>query len=90
MKTYNPALRLVQGMETENTVNAALEKTSIRSESIKNALKSHFVDGWAASMAWMMWNVKQQNFDRAVDTVNRAYRELKSDVNEHTTLRAKG
>jgi len=78
----NPSITLLQGHVTEETFNKVLAETRIKSDDVIGALKLHF-----ASMAYMAFDVKQQNFDRAVDTLNAAYRKLESDVNENISLR---
>jgi len=83
----NPSITLLQGMETEQTIDKVLAETRIKSEDVIAALKFHFVKGWAAPMAYSQFNVAQQNFDRAVNTLNAAYRKLESDVNKNISLR---
>ncbi|MGJ8681641.1 hypothetical protein, partial [Paraglaciecola sp.] len=83
---YNPSITLVQGHETAEKINEVLEGTRIKSEPLIMALKAHFIDGVAASMAYMMFSVPQQNFDRAVITLNKTYRKLESDVSGNISL----
>ena len=83
----NPSITLLQGMETEQTIDKVLAETRIKSEDVIAALKLHFVNGWAAPMAYSQFNVPQQNFDRAVSTLNGAYRKIESDVIENISLR---
>lgn len=83
----NPSITLLQGHVTEETFNKVLAETRIKSDDVIGALKLHFVNNWPASMAYLAFDVKQQNFDRAVDTLNAAYRKLESDVNENISLR---
>jgi len=54
----NPSITLLQGMETEETIDKALAETRIKSEGVIKALKLHFVDNWPASMAYMAVDVK--------------------------------
>ena len=75
----NPSITLLQGMETEQTIDKVLAETRIKSEDVIAALKLHFVNGWAAPMAYSQFNVAQQNFDRAVNTLNAAYRKIESE-----------
>ena len=85
MKTYNPSITLLQGCETERTFKRVLGETRIKSEPLVAALKSHFVDGMSASMAYGIAGLSQQGFERGVKALNKAYRKLESDVNVNTT-----
>ncbi|WP_416305189.1 PapB/FocB family fimbrial expression transcriptional regulator [Neptunicella sp. SCSIO 80796] len=63
--------RLLQGCETEQKIDLLLQLTNINSESVIGALKVHLVQGAAESMAYMMFDVKQQNFSRALKQLNK-------------------
>ncbi|TDF41565.1 hypothetical protein EYS14_01555 [Alteromonadaceae bacterium M269] len=81
----DPTVTLIQGQETEERIEALLSQTRIRSELLIKALKDHFVNGAAASMAYMKHSVNQQNFERAAKKLIDAHKKNESGVNDDTT-----
>lgn len=78
MKTLTPSKQryvhaLLQGKESELTINLLVELTSFTSESIKACMYQHYVKGLSDDMCCMIYDVKRQNFNRAVKRINEVY-----------------
>ena len=81
----NPSTLLLPGYVSEETFNKVLAETRIKSQDVIGALKLHFVKNWPAPMAYLAFDVKQQNFNRDAEKLNAAYKKLESDVNANIT-----
>ena len=76
----NPSIKLIQGLVSEDAFNNLLNASRIRSQPLINALSYHFVYGAKISSAYEAYGVSQQAFVRGVDSLNKTYERLESDV----------
>nr|WP_320126310.1 PapB/FocB family fimbrial expression transcriptional regulator [uncultured Shewanella sp.] len=61
---------LIQGCETAQQFDILLMLTGISSQSKKDALRAHLVDGLPAKRAYARYGVTQQHFSEALATLN--------------------
>lgn len=78
-------LVMLQGMHSDDEFNKVLAGTRIKSETLISMLKFHLVTGVSKSMCYDDMIVKQQNFERGLASMNKAYAKMQSDVNENIT-----
>ena len=64
---------LLQGKEDPQKVDLLLSLTNISSDTIRQALKQHLTEGTPAQMLYMIYDIKQQNFCRAMKRLNEVY-----------------
>lgn len=64
---------LLQGGESELKIDLLLSLTSIRSESVKAALKDHYVRGQPNQNCQLIHDVSQQEFSRAKVRLKEVY-----------------
>lgn len=64
---------LIQGMESEKTIDLLFELTSIRDEKLICAIKYHLVDGATKPVAYNTYGVTQQAFSQALKRLGHIY-----------------
>ena len=61
---------LVQGMESNQSIDLLISMTKIKSESVIDALKTHLVDGAAVQMAAEKNGLEKGNLSRDIKKLN--------------------
>ena len=75
MKTVNTNA-LLQAQEPANKIELLLKISGKTSDNLKMAVAAHLVDGMAKPMVHMIFNISQQQLDKALADLN----QLHSDV----------